>query len=107
VAVACVTVEGALAVDAAHEPDERIRASQHRHPRMAGAPFGPDRPDAIEEGRLDRGLKAGRAFRLVRATLVADSAARIERVHEDLGESRLGETEFVGKRCVAPAASGI
>ncbi|MDO8483941.1 MAG: hypothetical protein Q7S35_03220 [Candidatus Limnocylindrales bacterium] len=104
IAVAGVTVEGALTVDAAHEPDERVRAPQRRHPRVAGAPFGPDRLDAIEEDRLDRGREAGWALVLVRAALVADRAAGIERVHEDLGQSRLGEAEFVGERRVAPAA---
>ena len=40
-------------MDAAHEPDERVWASGHRHSRMAGPPFGSHRLDAIEKGRLD------------------------------------------------------
>jgi len=72
VAVARVAVEGALAMDAAHEPNERVRPSQDGHPRVAGAPFGADLPDAIEQGRLDRGREAGRALLFVGAALVAD-----------------------------------
>jgi hypothetical protein len=39
----------------------------------------------IEEGRLDQGREAGWALLLVRAALVVDRAADIERVHDNLG----------------------
>jgi hypothetical protein len=104
VAVAGVSVIGALAANAAHEAHERVRAARHRHPRVPCPSLGADRLDTIEDGRLDGGREASRALLLVRSALVADRAAGVQRVHQDLGKACFGEAKLVGERRVAPGA---
>ncbi len=107
IAVAGVTVVGAPAVDAAHEPHKGVRAPQRRHSGMASPPFGADGLDAIEEGRLDGRRETSGALLLVGAALVADRPPGVQRIGEDLGQSGLGETELVSKRRIAPRSRPV
>lgn len=109
VAVARVAVEARATAKAAHQMDQRIGpATVGAATRgVGGSASLADRLDSLEQSRVDRSLEAGRLLFLIGLALVTDRPAGIQRIGQDLGQTRLGQAEFVGEVRVAPGTCGI
>ncbi|MFI5259345.1 MAG: hypothetical protein ACHQ01_07035 [Candidatus Limnocylindrales bacterium] len=97
-AVARVAVEPRATAKAAHQMHQRIGPATVGAATcgMRGSAMLADRLDSLEQSRVDRSREARRLLLLVGLALVADRSAGIQRVGQDLGESGLGQAEFVG-----------
>jgi hypothetical protein len=104
-AVGRVPVVATAAADTAHEAHERIGPPLLGEARVPGPPVGPDGLHPVEQPRIDRGAEPRGLLLLVGPALVANRAAGVERVGQDLGEPGLGEPELVRERHVAPGAA--
>jgi hypothetical protein len=88
VPVARLSVVGAVAADAAHQPDERVGTPLGCQSRVPCPPLLADGLDALEQDRVDGRLEPCQALLLVGPALVADDPTGVERVYEDLGKAR-------------------
>jgi len=108
-AVARVAVEARAAAKAPHQMYQRIRsATMGAATRaMCSSALLADHLDSLKQSRVDRRLEARRLLFLIGLALVADRPAGIQRVRQDLGQTRLGHAEFIGQVRVAPGTGGI
>ncbi len=74
---------------------------------MPGAALLADGLHALEQVGVNGRRKAGRSLLLVGPTLVADDPTGVERVDEDLRDARLGQSQHIRERHVAPGARGV
>jgi len=109
VAVAGVAMVAAATAEAAHQARQRVGTPTvgATAGTVGRAALRADRLDALEQIRVDRRFESRRLLLLVSLALVADGAAGIERIGQDLRESSLGQAEFVSEIRVTPGAGRI
>ena len=91
-----IAVIRAVALGAAEEPNQRVRPTGEATAATVARPsLLAQLPDPLEQRRVDWRLERGRLFFLIGVALVADRAAGIQRVRQDLGEPGLGEAQLV------------